>query len=278
MKPTEHGALSNSSIRFYSPSPITENLYFYLISSGHYFCDENYLIVRENFDSFLIAHISEGELHITVEDKTYIAQKDDTVIINCLDPHIYYSVNSCEFLWIHINGSNSSEICDSIIKSRGNVIKCTNSEYIKKLITRLDDFGNDSEINNSLDIYKLLLNLQSSQGANAHLSENLADIIINAKKYITEHIGEKLTVEDIALHLHLSPSHFSRVFKKQVGFSPYDYVLITRLNQAKAYLHQTSLSITEIAFKLGFGSDTSFTTFFKKHTGLPPNKFRNLMF
>jgi AraC family transcriptional regulator len=76
----------------------------------------------------------------------------------------------------------------------------------------------------------------------------------------------------------MSPSHFSRVFKQQTGFSPYDYVLVSRLNRAKEYLQKTSMTVSEIAYEVGFNSDTNFIFFFKSNTGLSPAKFRKLKF
>ncbi len=76
----------------------------------------------------------------------------------------------------------------------------------------------------------------------------------------------------------MSSSHFSKIFRQQTGFSSYDYLLITRLNKAKDYLQKTDLSVSEIAFQVGFNSDTSFISFFRQSTGLSPNKFRRLMF
>ena len=87
-----------------------------------------------------------------------------------------------------------------------------------------------------------------------------------------------IRVGDLAQAVHMSPSHFSRVFKQQTGFSPYDYVLVSRLNRAKEYLQKTSMTVSEIAYEVGFNSDTNFIFFFKSNTGLSPAKFRKLKF
>lgn len=76
----------------------------------------------------------------------------------------------------------------------------------------------------------------------------------------------------------MSPSHFSRIFKQQTGFSPYDYVLVSRLNRAKEYLQKTNMTVSEIAYEVGFNSDTNFIFFFKSNTGISPAKFRKLKF
>ena len=75
----------------------------------------------------------------------------------------------------------------------------------------------------------------------------------------------------------MSPSHFSNIFKKQTGLSPYDYVLITRLNHAKNYLQKSDMNISEIAEKVGFNSESNFIYFFTKNTGISPSKFRKIV-
>ena len=78
--------------------------------------------------------------------------------------------------------------------------------------------------------------------------------------------------------MHMSPSHFSRVFKQQTGFSPYDYVLIVRLNRAKELLQRTSMTVSEIAYETGFNSESNFIYFFTTNVGISPGKFRRLKF
>lgn len=104
------------------------------------------------------------------------------------------------------------------------------------------------------------------------------DSVEYAKRYILDNLYEKLSVSQIADAVHMSTSHFTRIFKSQTGLSPYDYVLVSRLNRAKEYLQETDLSISQIAYEIGFNSESNFIYFFKKNTGLSPKKFRKLKF
>lgn len=135
-----------------------------------------------------------------------------------------------------------------------------------------------SEINWSLDIYKILAELLNPLHISIKNNTSYEDSIQDAKKYISDHLNEKLTVQDIADIIHMSPSHFSRVFRQQTGFSPYDFVLVSRLNRAKDFLQKTDMSISQIAFDIGFNSESNFIYFFTKSTGLSPSRFRKLKF
>lgn len=61
----------------------------------------------------------------------------------------------------------------------------------------------------------------------------------------------------------LSPSQFSRQFKRQTGVPPYEYLLSLRLSKAKELLKTTELPVHEIACQCGFGGESSFISFLK---------------
>lgn len=282
MKSRETGVLAKSELYFSSPSPTAKKLYFHPISAGHFFCEKNYHLIRENYNSILVTHIIEGSFTFVTDGVHTTARKGETVILNCYQAHEYYTNDSFESIWVHISGNSCLDFYNEIVKKEGNVIKCADVERIKKLLFRLFESiqgeKRPSEMNMSLDIYKLFVDLSNSIHVSTNNKASYEESVEDAKKYIFDHIGEELNVKDIADYIHMSPSHFSRVFKQQTGFSPYEFVLVTRLNKAKDYLKKTDLTVSEIAYEVGFNSDANFVYFFTKHTGYSPNKFRKLVF
>ena len=73
---------------------------------------------------------------------------------------------------------------------------------------------------------------------------------------------------------HLSPSHLRRVFREAMGVSFGQFMLQARINHAAALLHETRLSISEIAEASGFESLYAFSRAFKRSTGQAPTVFR----
>lgn len=130
----------------------------------------------------------------------------------------------------------------------------------------------------SLDIYKLFAELLNPQSIKCKGESNYEDNIQEIKSYISENLNESITVQKLADKAHMSTSHFSRVFKQQTGFSPYDYVLITRLNKAKYFLQKTEMTVAAIAYETGFNSESNFICFFTENEGISPGKFRKLKF
>lgn len=282
MKSTELGVLKKSEVYFSSPSQTAKKLYYYPISAGHFFCIKGYHLIRDNYNSLLITHIIDGTFTYIKGGKHITARAGDTVILDCYKPHEYYTNDSFESIWIHIAGANSFELFEEVEKTDGNLVKCRDINHVKKLLFRIYDsisgVNPPSELNISLDIYKIFAELLNPQSIKSKSESNYEDSIQDVKNYITENLNEKLTVQRLANESHMSTSHFSRVFKQQTGFSPYDYVLITRLNKAKYLLQKTEMSVSSIAYETGFNSESNFICFFTDNEGISPGKFRKLKF
>jgi len=74
--------------------------------------------------------------------------------------------------------------------------------------------------------------------------------------------------------IELSPYHFARAFKQSFGQSPHRYHVGRRIERAKALLAEETQSITEIAQTIGFAETSSFSSAFRKLTGLSPREYR----
>lgn len=96
----------------------------------------------------------------------------------------------------------------------------------------------------------------------------------DAISYINEHFQKDLSLEQLAAEANMSPFHFTRVFTKETGITPHQYLIKTRLSAAKYLLKSTEMSIKNIAFSTGFNSETSFCTTFKKWENVTPSQYR----
>lgn len=97
-----------------------------------------------------------------------------------------------------------------------------------------------------------------------------------AVEYIHEHLGENLSLSAIASELHMSQYYFCRLFKRSTGVTPHQYLIQQRIEQAKQLLKRPELTVTAVALKCGFSNQSHLAKQFRKHTGMTPNRFRNL--
>lgn len=95
-------------------------------------------------------------------------------------------------------------------------------------------------------------------------------------EYINENLERDLTLSEIAASVGMSSYHFARTFKQATGLPPHQYLIKLRLENAKRLLAQTNLAIAEIAYRVGFASQSHFTTLFRKHVGTTPKAYRDL--
>lgn len=92
--------------------------------------------------------------------------------------------------------------------------------------------------------------------------------------YINAHLHQDLKLTEIAAIVQISPYHFLRLFKQSMGVTPHQYILQSRINQAKYLLQSGDLSIADIAFRVGFCDQSHLTRCFKRILGLTPSQFR----
>lgn len=104
---------------------------------------------------------------------------------------------------------------------------------------------------------------------------NIDSIIYEVKQYIDENYSTSLSLDALAAMVHLSPSYFSKLFKREMGENLSTYILNTRIEHAKFLLRTTDKKAYEIAELVGIYDPVYFSKIFKKVTGLKPKEYRD---
>lgn len=91
---------------------------------------------------------------------------------------------------------------------------------------------------------------------------------------ILAHLGQPLTLADMASWVNLSPYHFARLFRATFGCAPYQYVQEQRLIRARDLLRSEKHKITAIALSCGFNDSSQFSRAFKSRFGITPSAYR----
>ena len=102
-----------------------------------------------------------------------------------------------------------------------------------------------------------------------------AGLYIEALHYINENYPNPISCETIAKELKYSPSYIRYIFRREGNISVQAKINEIRLNNAKRLLRGGMMSITDIAFAVGFTDSNYFSSFFKKHEKMTPGKYRN---
>lgn len=95
--------------------------------------------------------------------------------------------------------------------------------------------------------------------------------------YIDEHIKDEIGLNEIINNCNVSQGYLSRILKKQFKVSVMEYLHMRKINLAKNYFTFTSLSITDIAFKLGYNESSYFSKVFKKYENITVYQYKKMI-
>jgi AraC-like DNA-binding protein/ligand-binding sensor protein len=101
-----------------------------------------------------------------------------------------------------------------------------------------------------------------------------ADVIYRAVDYVKKNYMKKITLEETAALVFLSPAYFSRIFKEEMGTNFNNFVNQYRVEAARKLLLNDTVSLTDISSLVGFEGQSYFSKVFKRLTGVSPGKFR----
>jgi transcriptional regulator GlxA family with amidase domain len=99
-------------------------------------------------------------------------------------------------------------------------------------------------------------------------------LVKRAVAYFQQHYDQPLSRQDVAEAIGVSERYFSRIFRQELGITPWEYLNRYRIGQAQELLKETSESVTAIALHVGFNDLSHFGRTFRKATGLSPSEYR----
>ncbi len=95
-----------------------------------------------------------------------------------------------------------------------------------------------------------------------------------AAAYMENHFMEDITIEKMLDISHYSQRHFIRLFSAAYNTTPQKYLMSIRIRRAGSMLRESSLPITEVALRCGFGDSNYFSRAFRKAVGMTPSQYR----
>ena len=127
------------------------------------------------------------------------------------------------------------------------------------------DVGSSAPAKSVLCALLPLLGVTERSGDNA---------VRSAALFIERHYAHDITMTQVADSVHLSEKYLCKQFKKYLGFSPQQYLIMTRMQRAKSLLGQGELQVQEVALSVGYSYPLAFSAAFKAYTGQSPTAYR----
>lgn len=252
---------------------------FQLTSCGHFYSDSNYFTERADYKTCLMIYTVSGEGHIQYGDKKSRLLPDSLIVINCNNYHLYKTENceQWEFYWIHFIGEYSFIYTDALNQDTLKLMQmdeCLFLNYFRRFTANTDVSSSCENMKISYLFAKMFADIaafEQKNGLETHVHEKKIE---SSALYIENHYNQHIQVDELAKICNISKFHYIKLFTQIMGTTPYQYILQTRVNNAKRLLIDTAQSMDEIAVMAGFCDSKNFIMNFKKQTGITPGMFR----
>ncbi|MFC0274832.1 AraC family transcriptional regulator [Metabacillus herbersteinensis] len=268
---------------FYTPTLIERSGGLNIIRAGQNLAKKNYHIGPRFISYFSIHCILSGSGTYINEGKQHSIKSGDVFFLFANHTHSYYTSQQelLEMFWIAFDGRQARPMLSKLgITEESTCVHEILTTKIRKttedLIILFKEYDENKQFKKISLIYELFDNLyEEISKKNIPKPKKKNDWIQNGIDYIEMYYSEGITVADIAEYVGINRTHFSNMFTKRVGTSPYSYLQRKIMNRAVELLSTTQNSITEIALSLCFSDVYSFSRSFKNYYGMSPTDFRD---
>lgn len=244
--------------------------------SGISYCDGSYRIARtKQSRTCVMEYVVKGHGTVTVEGQSYTAQAGDVYVIPPETDHTYYS--SAEDPWIKIFFNVRGPLPRVLLKAYGLwgrvVFPACELMPLFLQFYRLAQGGqlHDEVIAPcTLKLHEIVQRLGALTQAEAAVSGEAHCL----KNRLDSRLDSEITTEELAEAIHRSKDYVIKLFRREFHETPHAYLLRRKMEMAQGLLHDTHLSVAQVAAAVGYEDPHYFSNTFKKYTGVSPVQFR----
>lgn len=267
-------------------SALTDRFNTFLITDIGYYPKAKHHFCKRGSGSLehILLHCVSGKGIIHINEEKYVLEANQYILIPAGCSHAYQAdhLNPWTIYWMHFLGNDADAIVDDLFK------RVQNGSNILPF---------DGVINASFNRFCQLLSQGYSREILEFITLNLPhffsgylypelqtensvgekDIIAQSIGFLKDNIGNRIELASIAENVHLSVSHFSKLFKARTGYSPIEYLNHLKIQKACYLLQFSDKRISVISYDLGFDDQYYFSRLFKEHMGTSPLHYRNMV-
>lgn len=223
---------------------------------------------------YVIHYIISGKGTLISKQTSYPLKSGDVFLIYP-DESVRYesdSIDPLEYSWVGFSGIKVPYILKKTCFSKNNPV-CNISDEDGLILTSLNNIIKSSKNPDNLDLevtgnlylfFNLLIELfPSNKTSNAEEIEKYV-------QYIETNYPKKLQINDIAKQFGISRSYLFKIFKKNTGTSPIEYIKNVRMYHANYLIDNTNYSLSEIAYAVGYTNPLYFSKQYSEYYGVSP--------
>ncbi|WP_412465720.1 AraC family transcriptional regulator [Pedobacter sp. KLB.chiD] len=148
---------------------------------------------------------------------------------------------------------------------------------INKVVRICSEHSKEKDVLADLTLKELLVRIMQTQNLKTisdegyNINQNPLAFVLN---YIKANLNEKISINSLSDKACMSKATFYRLFKRELGISPNDFILAEKINKAKILLAQPRAKVASISYELGFNDANYFIRAFKKIVGITPGTYQ----
>jgi len=255
----------------------------YYPKAGHHFRKRT----KEEAKQFVLIYCIEGSGWFEIEGNKLKVSANHFFILPKGKAHSYGSnpANTWTIYWMHFDGEKAEFFSEGLDKpTRVSPEKDSRIEERIHLFEEIYSTLKNGYSKNNLDysISSLFHFLGSLKFLGAYresifTNQNQRDVSDDAIHFMRENLHKKLTLKDLSDYIGFSSSHFSTIFQKKTGYSPLNYLIQLKIQQACHYLDFSDMKINQICLMIGWDDPLYFCRIFTKTMGISPSEYRKNM-
>lgn len=246
---------------------------------GMYYCGKRTNTLNHEYgplikDHYLFVLVNKGKAELYSDKKIPFGEHD--LLIMFPDQKVHYkALDSWSISWLGLYGKSVSDYIGMMnINPLNPIIHISFYNELKTIMDKIYELSAETTFSAHTSIIGLIYEFFAVLlRCSSHNFKT--DLVTSALKIINYNYCSAISVEQIAEHLSIDPSYFSRKFTQKVGVSPKRYIIDKRIERAKELLLSTDAKIFEIANSVGFDDQFYFCKIFKKYTNESPTGYRS---
>lgn len=234
---------------------------------------------KQGCQQFVLIYCVKGEGWYTIKNKKFIVKPNQYFILPKGVAHEYGAElkNPWSIYWVHFTGENA-EYFTSYLQAKNNYEPVRVAPSALRLMIFEDILNHLEFLNNSSNLvcansslYAFLASFQRLHLKTSNKEDNPIEEVIG---YMKANLDKNLTLEDLASHVHMSPSHLSALFRQKTKYSPINLFTSLKIQKASQLLLDEQYNIKTIAVSLGYDDPYHFSRVFKNTMGVSPKYFK----
>lgn len=233
---------------------------------------------RQNYASFLLLYTYEGTALLEYGGRKYQLGQYDGVFIDCRQMHVYTAMTAWNVAVLHFDGPLAAHFHSEMQKTGGVVFHEPTTGHFQQMLEELLNIYNSPSLQRDLRaahrIEGMLLHLLVINSNIALAKWDVPRSVQEAMKFMEDHYTEDISLDRLARMTATNRYHLAKEFKKFTSFSPHDYLIRLRINQARILLKTSTLPVVKIAHAVGIRDINNFNYLFKSRVGKTPLEYR----